>query len=155
MPSGREQRVIGSLFDRLTDENPRSSVEIPKPINDQVRDYENSVARDLANLLNNRRSDKDIPDEFPESRESLLAYGLQDLSTFPLDREAIRRSVERTVRQFEPRLSRAHVTLNDDGDHDLSFEISGVLWVGVDWEPVVFGAEMPTETRRFQVTVDQ
>jgi type VI secretion system protein ImpF len=143
--------IIASLFDRLTDYEPRSSREVPSPEWEQLRQHKESVARDLTNLLNSRRSENDIPEEFQRTRQSLAAYGVQDFTTAPMDREAIRRVIERSVRLFEPRLNRVQVSLEDSGDFRFSFRISGVLRVDVGLEPVVYDAELPKESRRFQV----
>src|ERR1700733_10082570 len=103
--------IIGSLLDRLTDFEPRNSREVQPPEWEQFREYKNSVARDLTNLLNTRHSENDIPEDFPSTRESVAAYGTQDFTTAPMNREAIRRAIERSVRLYEPRLSRVLVTM--------------------------------------------
>jgi type VI secretion system protein ImpF len=143
--------VIASLFDRLTDYQPRNSREVLPPERDQRQEFKASVARDLTSLLNIRRNESDIPEEFEQTRESLAAYGVPDFATAPMDREAIRRAVERTVRRFEPRLSRVQVTAVESGDFTFSFRISGMLRVDLGAEPVVYDAELPAESRRFRV----
>lgn len=143
--------IIASLFDRLTDFEPRNSREVPPPEWEQLREHKLSVARDLTNLLNTRRSESDIPEEFEQTRASLAAYGVQDFTTAPMDREEIRRAIERTVRLFEPRLSRVQVTLVEGTNFQFSFRISGMLKMDVGVEPVVYDADLPKESRRFQV----
>ena len=145
------RRLVASLFDRLTDYEPRNSREVLPPESEQLRLYEDSVARDLTNLLNTRRNEADIPEEFPYTRESLAAYGIQDFTTAPMDREAIRRAIERTVRLFERRLSRVQVALMEEGGLNFSYRISGMLRVDVALEPVVYEADLPKESRRFRV----
>jgi type VI secretion system protein ImpF len=146
-----DRRVISSLFDRLTDDVPFNSREVPAPEWDQIRKYKDSVARDLTSLLNTRRRESDIPEQFEHTRKSLAAYGVQDFTTAPLDREMIRRAIERAVRLFEPRLIRMQVSAEDGSDFKLSFRISGMLRVSVGVEPVAYNADLPTETRRFRV----
>jgi type VI secretion system protein ImpF len=143
--------IIASLLDRLTDNEPRNSREVPPPEWEQLRQHKDSVARDLTNLLNTRRDERDIPEEFERTRQSLAAYGVQDFTAAPLDREAIRRSIERSIRFFEPRLCRVQVSLEDSGDFQFSFRISGMLRLDVGLEPVVYDAELPKESRRFRV----
>lgn len=143
--------VIPSLFDRLTDLDPRNSREVPPPEWEQLQQFKDSVARDLTNLLNTRRSESEIPEEFELTRQSLAAYGLQDFTATPMDRDAIRRTIESTIRLFEPRLIRVHVSFLESGDFKYSFRISGTLRVDVSLEPVVYDAELPKESRRFQV----
>lgn len=148
-----ERRVVASLLDRLTDDQPRHLREAPSPELDRLRLHKDSVARDLTNLLNVRRSESDIPEAFSSTRASVAAYGIQDFTTAPMDREAIRRAVERAVRLFEPRLSRVQVSLVESGeDIQFSFRISGMLRVDVGLEPVVYDAELPKESRRFRLT---
>lgn len=143
--------ILASLFDRLTDNEPRNSREAPPPDWEQLREYKLGVARDLTNLLNTRRSQSDIPEEFERTRESLAAYGVQDFTTAPMDREEIRRAVERTIRLFEPRLSRVQVVLVEGTLFQFSFRISAMLRMDTGVEPVVYDADLPKESRRFQV----
>jgi type VI secretion system protein ImpF len=143
--------IIGSLLDRLTDFEPRNSREIAPPEWEQLREFKNSVARDLTSLLNTRRSENDMPEDFQYTRESVAAYGIQDFTTAPMDRESIRRAIERSVRIFEPRLARVLVTLVEGGDFTFSFRISGLLRTDTGVEPVVYDAELPKESRRFRV----
>jgi type VI secretion system lysozyme-like protein len=146
-----ERRVIQSLFDRLTDKEPRNSREVLPPAGEQLREYKNNVARDLTNLLNARRSETSIPEEFEETRKSLAAYGVQDFTTAPMDHEAIRTAMERTIRLFEPRLTRVQVTLEQRSALRFSYRIFGMLRVRVGSEPVAYDAELPAESRRFRV----
>jgi type VI secretion system protein ImpF len=151
MAHPQRRQVALSLFDRLTDYDPRNSRELPPPEWEQMRLYKESVARDLTNLLNVRRSPQDIPENFVQTRESLVAYGVEDFTTAPMDREAIRRAIERTVRLFEPRLSRIQVILVESGDLTFAFRISGLLRIDVGLEPVVYNADLPKDSRWFQV----
>jgi len=152
MTARSDQKVLASLFDRLTDESPRNTREVPAPLHEQLLEYKNTVARDLANLLNTRRSERDIPEEFELTRKSIAAYGVQDFTTAPMDREAIRAAIERTIRMSEPRLTRVQVSL-DESSSGLQFlyRISGMLRVNAGLEPVVYDAKLPSESRRFRV----
>lgn len=150
MPPPPAGRVILSLFDRLTADQPNLR-EAASPEGD-LRTHVQSVARDLTNLLNVRRSDEDIPDEFVQTRESVAAYGIEDFTTAPMDRESIRRAILRTVRLFEPRLSRVEVILTEGSDLKFSFRISALLRVDAGMEPVVYDADLPKVSRRIRVT---
>jgi type VI secretion system protein ImpF len=143
--------IIASLLDRLTDLEPRNSREVQSPEWDQLREFKDSVARDLTNLLNTRRTESAIPEDFQRTRESIAGYGIQDFTTAPMDREAIRRAIERSVRIFEPRLSRVTVALVEAGALQFSFRISGLLRTDRGMEPVVYDADLPKESRRFRV----
>jgi type VI secretion system protein ImpF len=147
-----EQNVVASLFDRLTDLEPRNSREVAAPLSEQLRQFKSSVARDLTDLLNTRRSEMDIAEEFKLTRESVAAYGVQDFTAAPVDREAVRRAIERSIRLFEPRLARVQVSFAERSDFVFAFRISGALRIDPGLEPVVYDAELPVETRRFKVT---
>jgi len=143
--------IIASLLDRLTDLESRNSREVQPPEWEQLREFKDSVARDLTNLLNTRRTESAIPEDFQRTRESIAGYGIQDFTTAPMDREAIRRAIERSVRIFEPRLSRVTVALVEAGALQFSFRISGLLRTDRGVEPVVYDADLPKESRRFRV----
>lgn len=143
--------IIASLLDRLTDLEPRNSREVQPPEWEQFRQFKDSVARDLTNLLNIRRSENDIPEVFQHTRESVAAYGIQDFTNAPMDREAVRRAVERAVRTFEPRLNHVTVSLVESGILQLSFRISGLLRTDTGMEPVVYDADLPKESRHIRV----
>jgi type VI secretion system protein ImpF len=74
-----------------------------------------AVLRDLEDLLNTLHTSHDIPADFPETRDSIAAYGLPDLASVeavtPDQRAAIGRAIERAIKRFEPRLRAVKVTL--------------------------------------------
>ena len=149
--------IILSLFDRLTDEKPRLSVEVPLNDWERMTALKQGVARDLTNLLNTRISEKDIPEEFVEVRQSILAYGVHDYTMSPVDKESIRRSLERSIRTFEPRLTRVQVQWLESQSSvvELHYRISAVLKADLGNEPVMFDASLPMETRRFRVNAER
>jgi type VI secretion system protein ImpF len=151
MAKPAEHSVVGSLFDRLTDFEPRNPREAPWSRPDQLNLLKVSIARDLTDLLNTRRSEADIPEEFELTRDSVAAYGVQDFTAAPVDREAVRRTIESSIRRFENRLIRVHVNLAESTDFIFAFRISGVLRVQLMFEAVVYDAELPVASRRFQV----
>jgi type VI secretion system protein ImpF len=155
-------RINPSLFDRLTDYEPRRTREVAPPESEQRDLYESGVARDLADLLNTVRRADEIPEEYVLARESVLAYGVPDFTSAPRDPESIRSVIESVVRTFEPRLSHVAVTPGpalgaspQSGKSDVAFQfrISGVLRTDIGSELVVFDAVLPRQQCRFQVTV--
>ena len=155
MPS--EPRLILSLFDRLTDNNPKATKEVPPNEWQLLADLKSGIAHDLTNLLNTRISEDDIPQEFSEIRDSILAYGVQDFAVSPLDRESIKQSIERSIRVFEPRLSRVKVEWLES--HSSALKLHYRIWafLRADYgnQPLVFDAELPAETRQFKVNADR
>jgi type VI secretion system protein ImpF len=162
MPVIPRTSVTASLFDRLTDLKPLRKQEMPLPEWEQRELYKAGVARDLADLLNTIRRSDEIPEEYPLTRVSVLAYGMPDFTAAPMDEEAIRDTIERVVRTFEPRLSYVEVTFDPAGQRQpatliftFSFRIFGQLQTDFGSEAVVYDAVLPKERPRFQVTVGQ
>jgi type VI secretion system protein ImpF len=78
-----------------------------------------AVHRDLEELLNTRQSHAGLPEAFTEVHNSIVAYGLPDLTSLKAasneERSAIGRVIEDIITRFEPRLRDIRATLVDDG----------------------------------------
>ena len=143
--------ILLSLFDRLTDDQPKVRVEGPRNEWDQMAALKRGVARDLTNLLNTRINEDDIPAEYDHARRSVAAFGVQDYTRSPLEGDDIRRAIERAIKNFEPRLTRVRVQVSLAGDMALSFRITAQLKADLGAGPVLFDAELPKQSRRFHV----
>ena len=118
MPRVEEQAgFLPSILDRLLDPEAggvggRAGYSVAQMID--------SVRRDLEDLLNTRRSVEDWPSDFVEVSNSLLAYGMPDLSAFnagaPREREELALLVRDAVMRFEPRLRDVRVSLAEAGN---------------------------------------
>jgi len=146
-----------SLIDRLIDMNPGSQRDPAVNPWQQGRDVQAALARDLTALLNTRRAPADFDTSYDESTNSLLTFGIVDFTSYNLKQgtgqEQLRRSIERAIRQFEPRLERVTVSM-DDADQTrpiLHFQVSGVLRTE-SHEPVVFEAALHRDSRRVSVS---
>lgn len=112
------------------------------------------LCRDLSDLLNTRRAEQDFDIAFEEAGNSLLTFGIPDFTSYNLkntaDQERIRISIERAIRQFEPRLARVKVFLaeNTPADPVLRFEITAQLRDGGTGEDMVFDATLHRGSRR-------
>ena len=161
MPIPARAYITPSLFDRLTDYDPRRAKEIPPPEQIQREDYKASVARDLGELLNTRCREDDIPEQYALVRQSVIAYGLPDFTSESVDHETLREAIERVVRTFEPRLSHVEVLLEagtakskaDQLRFRFTFQIAAMLRMRMGSEAVLYDAVLPKEIRHFQVTV--
>src|SRR5688572_8600276 len=75
------------------------------------------LCRDLAALLNTRRADNDFDSSYEMATHSLLSFGVADFTSYNLknevDQEHVRSSIELAIRQFEPRLSRVIVSMEE------------------------------------------
>jgi type VI secretion system protein ImpF len=118
-----------------------------------------AVRRDLQALLNSRRWSKSWPKAAGELDSSVLAFGLPDIHTVPTatqnQQEMFRRTIEDTVRRFEPRFRSFEVTLlrnSEDLDRTLRFRIRAVLRADADGEPVTYDSRLDPALRAFVVT---
>jgi type VI secretion system protein ImpF len=74
-----------------------------------------TVRRDLEELLNTRVTHQGVPEDLVRVRNSLVGYGLPDLTSLnaltPSQREEIGRVLETAVGRYEPRLKEVRATL--------------------------------------------
>ena len=150
--------IVPSILDRLLDEDPGVTQEPMAGRFQGVRGMERAVARDLETLLNTRQEIlQALPDEFAEVSNSLLTYGLPDLSSFSLDSEddrgRVRRVIEQAIANCEPRLERVQVILQAprENERGLRFRIDALLRVDPAPEPVTFDAMLQLNTQQYIV----
>jgi type VI secretion system protein ImpF len=141
-----------SLLDRL------AAIESPLNRWEQRRELERSLCRDLTDLLNTRRAEQDFDAGYEEATNSLLSFGIPDFTSYDLkntiEQERVRCSIERAIRQFEPRLARVKVLLEkpDLVRPTLRFPVEAQLRDGADAEDVVFDATLQRDSRRIAVS---
>jgi type VI secretion system protein ImpF len=140
-----QPRALLPLLDRLIDDNPGDLQDPPMSSAEALETLRRSVRRDLEALLNARRRWRSWPASLRELQSSAVGYGIPDLSSGALAdskrREEFRLEVEMTIRRFEPRLARVHVTLVGDSsplDATLRMRIDGLLHADPAPEPVAF-----------------
>jgi type VI secretion system protein ImpF len=96
-----------------------------------------AVRRDLEELLNTRAPQIDLPEEFKEVRNSVVAYGMPDLTSLTILAErrgvAVGTILQEIITRFEPRLRdvKAIQTEGDDkkGELRMRFHIEARLRV--------------------------
>lgn len=156
-PDELQAEVTPSLLDRLMDRNPRSSREEAGNTWEQARELRAALCRDLAVLLNTRRASEDFDGRYEESANSLLSFGIADFTSHNLKKgvqqEQLRKSIEQSIRRFEPRLDRVDVTLqeSDAVRPVLRFQVSAVLRTR-NQDAVFFEATLHRDSRRFGVS---
>jgi type VI secretion system protein ImpF len=119
-----------------------------------------AVRRDLEDLLNARRRRLPLPSGLALLPLSPLGYGIPDPTagsfTDEASRTALVEDVERTIRQFEPRLDRVSVTLTDSGgellDRSLHLRVEALLRTDplpeqVAFETIVHAASLNVTVR--------
>jgi type VI secretion system protein ImpF len=140
-----------SFFDRL------SGTQQPSSTSRSRRKIIELICRDLGELLNTRRTE-DFDMRYDQAATSLLTFGVVDFTSYNLnsavEQERVRCSIERAIRQFEPRLARVRVWLDTpDAIHPvLRFQIEAVLRAGDIAEPVVFDARLQRDTRHILIS---
>jgi type VI secretion system protein ImpF len=150
--------VTLSLLDRLIDRNPSSVSEAPISSWEERREFLDSICRDLTALLNTRRAEADFDSAFEEATNSLLTFGIADFTSFNLknesEQERVRLSIERSIRQFESRLSRLKVSIDDVNELRpvLRFQVSAMLRTDPGFESVQFDVVLHRESRRIAVS---
>lgn len=149
--------LLPSIIDRLIE--PRGEEVTDTRMRGQtVRELEESVRRDLQDLLNTRRS---ATEGFPEDTElsrSLLTFGLPELTTFdptvPDQRRNLQAIIETTICKFEPRLMDVHVkSISADAasGRGLRMCVEALLRVSPAPVPITFDTLVKSGTGEWQV----
>jgi len=151
------QKLLPSVLDRLIDLEPRVSSEAQEAGSQRVEQMKESVKRDLEWLLNSKRTATEPASDLPQLQESLLNYGLPDLSSLSFnsgkDRARLLTAIEDAIRRCEPRLS--HVKVNLEQGHEferaLRFRIDAMLNLDPAPEPVTYDSVLQLNTKAFVV----
>ncbi len=154
MPSGFAGRpLLPSLLDRL--ERAASPV-VDRAVD--VNDLRAWVLRDLVSLLNSRRTANNLPSPLDDS---LLAYGLPDLTNARLNeasaRERLRDAIADAIDRFEPRLFDVRITVDALYPQDLRLRFRIEAMLRAEPEPQPFTAEplLDLPTRAFAMPADE
>ena len=153
MAAEHQAGITLSLLDRLLDLQPESREEAPLNPWEQLREFKTSLCRDLSALLNTRRAEQDFDPAYEEATNSLLSFGIADFTSYNLkngvEQEQVRRSMERAIRKFEPRLASVSASLEESDPLRpvLQFQIEALLRIGQAAESVVFDVSLHRESR--------
>jgi type VI secretion system protein ImpF len=156
MPQGEpQQSLMPSLLDRLTDpESGGTAWRRGYGVEQMVV----TVQRDLEDLLNTRQSTFGLSQDYPEVNQSIIAFGLPDLTSLNAvtsgQREEIGRVIEKIVTTFEPRLKDVRAFLlestNERFERTLQFRIEARL--NVDPAPeVAFDTVLELTTGHYSI----
>lgn len=141
-----ERTVQPSVLDRLTDGDPRSSVDPRITYAESLRQFKASVQRDLQWLLNTRRNPDAAGSEYKEVSNSLYNYGVPDITSLSRDsldsRSFLRKQLEDALKLFEPRLTNVQIDLaeveGEEHRRELRFIVEATLRLDPTPEQVVF-----------------
>lgn len=153
-----DQPLAPSILDRLLDFDPQNSREAPKNRYQLLRELKDSVRRDLENLLNTRVRCGVWPEGLDELENSLVNYGVPDMTgaslSSPREREGFCRLLQEAIRRHEPRLRNVRLQLLDNSeplDRTLRFRIDAMLQADPAPEPIVFDSSLQPSTGDVEV----
>jgi len=145
---------VPSLLVRLT-EDPDARL-----LQDQ-RQWEKTLLEEVEQLLNAKRAIMEVPDSFQYTSQSLPMYGLPDVTSLnvkaPGDQSTLRRAIETTLRNFEPRLSSVSVRMEEaiEGEGVLRFSVEALARLDPRAEPIRFETVLQIDSARFRVQGDR
>lgn len=149
-----KQRLGPSLLDRLTDPEAQGTQAQPGY---SVSQMTNSVLRDLECLMNTRQSLAGVPEGYVEVWNSILAYGVPDLTSLnaltPQQQREIGQVLEGVISRFEPRLRGVRATLapsEDDKGRAVHFRMDARLAINPAPE-VPFEAVLDLSTGTYEI----
>lgn len=158
MPApGADEKLQTSILDRLIDLEPRTRSESADRAARHLVDIKKALRRDLEWLLNTKRPPIPALARPGPLADSVLGYGIPDLSALSLanlhDRERLRRMLQEAVARFEPRLTGVSVTLVEGrrDERSLHFRIDGLLDIEPHPEVVSFDSAIQLHTRAIEV----
>jgi type VI secretion system protein ImpF len=150
--------VTLSMLDRLIDEEPDTSVELPPSRSESVRELKAALKRDLEWLLNTRRIAVPPEESLVEVNRSLYVYGLPDFTAFslnsPKDQAKLVRLLQATLKLFEPRLANVRIVPLEPeahGTRTLRFRIEGLLIMDPAPEHVSFDTVLDLTKGEYEV----
>jgi type VI secretion system protein ImpF len=150
--STTETLVTQSVLDRLMEVE-----DWPTTRNQSVRFFRDALKRDLEWLLNTRKPPLPQLSSWPAVKESVINYGLPDISSLGLssasDQRALRSAIEACLRVYEPRLTNVHVTLesSDTVDRRLRFHIEGNMKLDPAPEEIAFDTVLELSSGEYKV----
>lgn len=149
------ERLLPSLLDRLTDDNPGDVTEARERRAETMVQLRAATLRDLEWLLNtsNIESELDLS-EYPELEGSVINYGLPNLSGTTItsvDFGLLESNIRKAIQAFEERILKDSVRVisiqSEDAVHgnSVTFKIEGTLWGNPMPEPLFLRTEVDLE----------
>jgi len=150
--SSSETLVTQSVLDRLIDVE-----DWPTTRSQSVRFFRESLKRDVEWLLNSRQPPLAEITGREVSKDTVINYGLPDITSLALmsssDQRSLRSAIEAVLRNFEPRLTDVHVTLQstDTTDRRLRFHIEGNMKLDPAPEEIAFDTVLELFSGEYKV----
>lgn len=146
-----ENLVTQSLIDRLCDTD-----DWPVTRQQSMRQYRESVKRDVEYLLNTRCPPIEDLALYPKAAGSVVNFGLPDLSSYSessTDQNALLAAMLQTLRRFEPRIQnpRVVVTRPDMLSRSIRFHIEGRIRFDTTVENIEFDTVLELTRGEYEV----
>ncbi|WDF73070.1 type VI secretion system baseplate subunit TssE [Novosphingobium sp. KACC 22771] len=147
-----------SLIDRLMDDDPSAAVDRLESEEESFMRLKVALRRDLESLLNTTRPWLPATGRYGGLEDTILAYGIPDMSTedmsVPAVRERTRMTIAQVIARHEPRLSNVEVEVDETlGARGLRLRIAAVLTILQSEEPIVFEAKVRPGDRAIDVAL--
>ncbi|HUI53518.1 MAG TPA: type VI secretion system baseplate subunit TssE [Bryobacteraceae bacterium] len=150
--------VTLSVLDRLIDEDPRNSKEVPLTRAQSVRMLRDGVRRDLEWLLNTRQVAIPPDEGLREVNRSLYIFGLPDFTGYslasPADENKLIRQLHSALKFFEPRLSKVRLVPLEPivaKTRTFRFRIEALLLMDPAPEHISFDTVLQLTTNQYEV----
>lgn len=148
-----------SLWDRLTDPDPIAGARAEGSRSAEAARLKREVLTHLEWLLNTRRHLPDSAGGSATLRDSLLGYGLPDItglrSGTAKGRERLENLLRDAIQRFEPRLEEVRIEFNPrDQDRSraaLHYRVSAILKVQPFVQPILFDTMLELGNKSFLV----
>ncbi|HEX4933369.1 MAG TPA: type VI secretion system baseplate subunit TssE [Gemmatimonadaceae bacterium] len=158
-----EEIVVPSILDRLTDLDPRATVDPGMTREASELAFKRAVERDVELLLNTRRTMIAAPEDCPELRHSVYEFGLIDATGVAVatkaGRERLLDGLRDALIRYEPRLANVRVRLVDADQvraPQMRFVVEAMLRVGRERHQVVFDTVLEVSRGEYDVkTADE
>lgn len=153
-----DRSVLGSLFDRLTDENPQTQDAASVSREESTRHFRRSVKRDLEHLLNTRRTIVKVDGRYHEVRQSVHEYGVPDTTGVSMASQdgpdRLTADLKDAIARFEPRLINVNIVLTESSQitaPQVRFKVEATLRMDPTPEQVLFDTVLEVASNSFAV----
>jgi len=157
MARSSDQDFSLPLLDVLTDDDPDRELDVPGRGGSPSQRLMASIRRDLEDLLNSRQRCLSWPKELTELDDSILDYGVPDVTGANLgssqDRRRFFESITNLIRKHDPRFQSVKVIpqeSTDPTDRTLRFRIEAVLKPALHSEETAFDFLLEPVSRTIQ-----
>ncbi len=155
-----KEALVVPFLDNFIDDNPEQKGYVVDESIQLLRQFKESIRRDLEQLLNTRYRCQSLPSELKHSLNSTLNYGIPDLSSVnlidPISRGNFCRQLEEIIRQYEPRFKSVKVMADNTSSlQGEEFRFSVEALVNAEPAPILMVFDSTLEPISTHVQVEE